>query len=145
MPSGKKGGQGQGQNRENGGIPEQGWQAAGQQIREGAEHVSQRLREGYDSAREGVGRGYRRAEGTIARHPGQGILIGFGLGFGLGVVLVSLFGREEETWAERHIPDRLRHMPDSVRDAAKHVPDHVHHLADAIAGHLPHSIRKHFG
>jgi hypothetical protein len=144
MPSGKKGGQGQDQNRGNGGMPEQGWQV-GQQIREGAEQVSGRVREGIDAAREGMSRGYRRAEGTVARNPGQSVLIGFGLGFGLGVVLVSLFGREEETWAERHIPDRLRHMPDSVRDAARHVPDHVHHLAEAIAGHLPHAIRKHLG
>jgi hypothetical protein len=144
MPTGKKGGQGQGQSRENGGMAGQAWQV-GQQIREGAENVAGRVREGYDTAREGIGRGYRRAEGTIARNPAPSVLIGFGLGFGLGVALVSLFGREEDTWVERHIPDRIRHMPDSVRDAARHVPDHVHHLADAIASHLPHAIRKHFG
>ena len=145
MPSGKKGGQGQGQNRQNGGVPGHGWQA-GQQIREGAEQVAGRLREGFDTAREGVGRGYRQAEGTIARNPGQSVLIGFGVGFGLGVAWSPLFGREEETWAERNIPGPIRNrMPRPVRDAAKHVPDQVHHLAEAIASHLPHSIRKHLG
>ena len=119
MPSGKKGGQGQ--NRENGGMREQGWQV-GQQIREGAEQVTHRVREGLDTAREGMTRGYRRAEGTIARNPAPSLLIGFGVGFGLGVALVSLFGRDEETWAEQHVPGRIRHIPGSVRDAAKHVP-----------------------
>src|SRR5205823_2914604 len=88
MPSGKKGGQGQG--RDNGGMRQEGWQV-GQQIREGAEQVSDRVREGIDTAREGIGRGYRRAEGTIARNPAPSVLIGFGVGFGLGVALVSLF------------------------------------------------------
>ena len=146
----KKGGQGGDQGRHNGGMgqkapgQQEGWKV-GEEIRERAGDVADRLREGYDTAREGVGRGYRRAEGSIARNPGPSVLIGFGLGFGLGVALVSLFGREEETWADRHIPDRLRRMPDSVRDSVKHVPDHVHHLADAIASHLPHAIRRHLG
>jgi hypothetical protein len=148
MASEKKGGQGGGQGRHNGGMGQKsqgqpGWNVGGQ-IREGAENVSNRLREGYDTAREGIGRGYRRAEGTIARNPAPSVLIGFGVGFGLGIALVTMFGREDETWAERHIPDRLRNMPDHLRDSMKHVPDHAHHLADAIAAHLPHAIRKHF-
>ncbi len=134
MASEKKGGQGGGQGRHNGGMGQksqgqqgqqgQGWDVGGQ-IREGAENVSNRLREGYDTAREGLGRGYRRAEGTIARNPGPSVLIGFGVGFGLGIALVSMFAHENETWAERHIPDRLRRVPDSLRDSMKHVPDHV--------------------
>ena len=135
MASEKKGGQGGGQGRKKGGMGQrpqgqqgeqgQGWNVGGQ-IREGAENVSNRLREGYDTAREGVGRGYRRAEGTIARNPAPSVLIGFGVGFGLGIALVSLFAHENETWADRHIPDRLRQMPDSLRDTMKHVPDHAH-------------------
>ncbi|HEY2157018.1 MAG TPA: hypothetical protein VGH33_15425 [Isosphaeraceae bacterium] len=149
MASEKKGGQGGGQGRHNGGMGQKpqgqpGWDVGGQ-IREGAENVSSRLREGYDTAREGVGRGYRRAEGAIARNPAPSVLIGFGVGFGLGIALVSLFAQEDETWAERHIPDRLRNMPDQLRDSMKHVPGNAHHLADAIAAHLPHAIRKHFG
>jgi hypothetical protein len=153
MPTNKKGGQ-------NGGMQGQSQgRDVGGQIREGAEAVAGRFREGYDSAREGVARGYRRAEGTIARNPAPSVLLSFGLGFGLGVALVSLFGREEETWADRYIPDRLRDLPDSLRpsmkqasrqahhmaDAIRNVPDHVSHLADAIASHLPHAIKKHLG
>jgi hypothetical protein len=117
----------------------------GDQVREGAEAVSHRLREGYDSAREGMGRGYRRVEGTIARNPAPSLLLGFGLGFGLGVALVSIFVHDDESWAERRIPGRFRHVPDHLRDSVKHVPDHVRHLADAIASHLPHAIKRHFG
>jgi hypothetical protein len=125
-----------------------GWHV-GQQIREGAEAVGGRLREGYDSAREGIGRGYRRAAGGIARNPAPSVLISFGIGFGLGVVLVSLLGREEEIWAERNIPDRIRRVPESVsesvRETVKNVPDQVHHLAEAIAGYLPRAIRRRLG
>lgn len=151
MASDKKGGQGGGQGRHNGGMgqPSQGQEGqglnVGGQIREGAENVSNRLREGYGAAREGLGRGYRRAEGSIARNPTPSVLIGFGVGFGLGIALVTMFAQENDTWAERHLPNRLRQMPDQLRDTMKHVPDQAHHLADAIAAHLPHAIRKHFG
>ena len=64
----------------------------------------------------------RRAEGTIARHPGQSALVGFGVGVGLGVLLaVLLTRREEASWYDRYVPDRLRHL----------------HLPDAIARHMP--------
>jgi hypothetical protein len=139
MPSDKKGGQSQ--NRQNGGMREKAWQA-GQQIREGAENVGNRLQEGVESAREGVAQGFRRVEGTIARNPAPSILLGFGLGFGLGVVLCQMLGREEDTWAERNVMGPFRRGSDAVRDSVRHVPDHVHHLAEAIAGHLPDAIRR---
>ena len=142
MPSDKKGRQGQ--NEHNGGMREQAWQA-GQQIREGAENVANRLHEGVDSAREGVAHGYRRVEGTIARNPLPSVLIGFGLGFGLGVVLCQMLARDEETWAERNLVGPFRRGSDAVRDSVMHVPGHVHHLADAIAGHLPDAIRRRIG
>ena len=148
MPTGNKGGQGQGQGRnpQNGGVPrpesEKGF-PIGDKLREGAEGIGNRLSEGYDSAREGVSRGYRRAEGTIARNPAPSVLVGFGLGFGIGLVLCQLFAHDEETWTERNISGPIRdiQMPESL----KHVPDHVHHLADAIVSRLPHSVRKHLG
>jgi hypothetical protein len=142
MPSDKKGRQGQ--NQHNGGMGEQAWQA-GQQIREGAENVANRLHEGFDSAREGVAHGYRRVEGSIARNPAPSILLGFGLGFGLGIVLCQMLGREEDTWAERNFMGPLRKGSDAVRDSMRHVPDHVHHLADAIASHLPDAIKRRVG
>lgn len=146
MPSGNKGGQGQGQNRQNGGVPrpdeDQGWKIA-QQVREGAEGAGNRLHEGYDAAREGITHGYRRAEDAIARNPAPSVLLGFGLGFGLGLVLYQMFAHEEESWTERHITGPIRHM--HVPESVKNVPEHVHHLADAIVSRLPHSVRKHLG
>jgi hypothetical protein len=137
MPSQRNGGQGK---EPQGGGPR--WQPV-QQVREGVEQAGTKLREGFETAREGMASGYRRAEGTIARNPGQSVLISFGIGFGLGIVLCQLIGQEEESWTERNIrkPMRNLHIPESVRN----VPDQAHHLAEAIAGHLPHAIRRHFG
>ena len=77
-----------------------------------------------------MGRRYRRVEGTVARNPSSSVLIGFGVGFGLGVILTSMMGHEE-TWSERHLPDSVRNMPDSI-----------HQLAEAIAKRLPSSLSR---
>jgi len=66
----------------------------------------------------------------MARNPSSSILIGFGVGFGLGVILTSMMGREE-TWSEKHLPDSVRNMPDSI-----------HQLAEAIAKRLPSSLSR---
>jgi len=109
----------------------------GQQIQEGAMHAGERFREGYDSAREEMAHRYRQAEGMVARNPTQSIMIGFGLGFGLGVVLATMLNRPEETWADRYLPDSLRHAPDSFH----HLADSVRNLPDAIARRLPSQLR----
>lgn len=101
-------------------------QAVGQKIQEGAAQVGQRLSEGYGAVREEAAHRYRRAEGMMARNPAQSVLMGFGLGFGLGLALTTLLARPEETWAERYLPDRLRHAPESLNT-----------LAEAIARRLP--------
>lgn len=115
-------------------------QSVGQQIQQGAEQVSHRLHEGFDTAREGAVHGYRQAEGLAARHPGSSLLLGFGVGFGLGLVLCSLFTREE-TWAEKYLPESLQDVPDrykSLVSSLKTLPKHIH-------DHLPHSVAKHIG
>ena len=140
MPNTNKGGQNQGQ--ANGGV-NHGPEPVGQQIREGVAQVGERLQAGFGAARHGVETGYRRAEGVVVRNPAPSLLAGFGLGFGLGVLLITLFDHEHETWADRHVPDSLRHL--HVPEGIKHVPEHVHHLADAIVSHLPHSVRKYLG
>lgn len=118
-----KQGQAQPQERHNGGVRE-GVQEVGQRIQDGAAQVGDRVREGYDAAREGLAHSYRRAEGVVARNPGQSVLVGFGVGFGLGVLLtVLLTRREEESWYQRYVPDRLRnlHLPDAI---TRHMPGH---------------------
>ena len=84
MPNSKKG---DGPNPNGGaaqGAREQA-QAAGQQVQQGVEQAASRLREGLGSARETAEHGYRQAEGAIARNPAPSVLIGFGVGFGLGL------------------------------------------------------------
>ena len=111
-----------------------------QQVQQGAEQVSNRLHEGYDSAREGAIQGYRQAEGVVARNPAPSLLMGFGVGFGLGLVLCSMFAREE-TWAEKYLPESLQDVPDRYKNlvsSLKTLPKQVH-------DYLPHSVAKHLG
>ena len=103
----------------------------GQGLQEGAQQLGQQIQEGYDSAREAVGRGYRQAEGMMARHPGQSVLIGFGVGFGLGLLLTILLTQREETWYERHVPDSLRDLPETLR-----------RLPGRISRNLPSSLSR---
>jgi len=138
MPSGNQG-RSHDQGRENGGAgraARESLQNVGQRFQEGAEYAGERLREGYDSARDEMGRRYRRVEGTMARNPMPSVLIGFGIGFGLGLVVTTMLG-ERETWAERHVPNRLRKLPDSLQDSLCQLADSVRNLPDTITRHLP--------
>jgi hypothetical protein len=116
-------------------------------IRSGAEQVGRRVREGFESARDEMSREYRSAEGMVARNPASSVLIGFGVGFGLGILLTTVLTHREETWAERYLPDSLRdfRMPDRMSRAAQQVPDSLHssfhNLAESIR-ELPSSIAR---
>ena len=130
MPNQKHG---QAGDRQNGGANQGGGgsgqlQDVAQRIQEGAAQVGERVRDGYGVAREELSHRYRQAEGAIARHPGQSVLVGFGVGFGLGVLLTVLLSRREETWYERYVPDSLRNVPDRLRNI---------HVPESIARHIP--------
>ncbi len=161
MPSGNQG-QGrrnEGNDRSNGGV-NPSTRDAGRVASETAQQVGDRFREGYETARQEMAHRYRRAEGTIARNPKNSVMLGFGLGVGIGLALTALLThREEETWADRYLPDSLRDLPESLRKARisesvrgavrdAHVPDSVHHtfhhLAEAIRD-LPGTISKAVG
>jgi ElaB/YqjD/DUF883 family membrane-anchored ribosome-binding protein len=127
----------------NGGTPQgvrEQIQNVGQQVQEGAEQAANRLRDGYDSAREGAVQGYRQAEGLVARNPAPSLLISLGVGFGLGLVLSSMFRTREETWAEKYLPESLQDAPDRYHrlvESLKSLPKTVHdHLPTAVARHL---------
>jgi hypothetical protein len=129
-------------------------QNLGQNLQQGAEQAADRVREGYDTAREEFGRRYRHAEGAVARNPAPSLLIAFGLGFGLGLALTAVLTHEEESWADRYLPDSMRNLPDSfyrmkrrgverVREAhiTDALQDSFHHLADSIRD-LPTAIAR---
>lgn len=148
-------------------VKDQAKQAVGQaaeqarpvidQAKQAVGQVAQQAGEHYDNIREGALKGYRQAEGTIARNPAPAVLIGFGVGFGLGVVLTSLLARrEEETWAEKYLPNSLKNVPDQASSLAsslkKKVPDHYESLIEtlkdlpqSVAAQLPRSISKFLG
>jgi len=105
--------------------------------------VADHLRETYDSTREELGRHYRRTEGMMARNPTSSVLIGFGIGFGLGLVVTTMLGeRHDETWSEKHLPDSLRRLPDSLQDTLERLGDTVRTLPDALKGHLASTLRR---
>jgi hypothetical protein len=146
-----------GRDRNNGGAQPSGESQAQnfqQSVRQGVEQAADRLREGYGDARDEMARRYRHAEGMVARNPGSSVLIGFGLGFGLGLALTVILTQEEESWADRYLPDSLRRFPESVhrmkkrgieaaRDshAAETIQDTFHHLAESIRD-LPAMVAK---
>ena len=141
---------GQGRRNNNEGHDRGNNGGAGQPTPQATQQVTDRFREGYDAAREELSHRYRRAEGTIARNPGNSVLIGFGLGFGIGLAVTAMLNQHEETWADRYLPDSLRDLPDTLRNA--HVPESVrgassnvhstfHHLAESIRD-LPSAIAR---
>jgi len=143
MASGNQG-RPQDQGRHNGGAARGGREPSqniGQRVQEGAGQVGQRLSEGYDATREELARRYRRTEGMVARNPTPSVLIGFGIGFGLGLVVTTMLA-ERETWAEKHVPDRLRKLPDSMQDTLEQLADSVRNLPDAITRHLPSTLTR---
>jgi ElaB/YqjD/DUF883 family membrane-anchored ribosome-binding protein len=115
----------------------------GGQVREGAEHVGERVREGFEATRSGVTHRYRRAEGMMARHPGSSVLIGFGVGFGLGVLLSAMMtSNEEESWYGRHVPDSLRDLPDQARRLARRAGHRLRDVPEAVMQYMPDSFRS---
>jgi hypothetical protein len=103
--------------------------------------MSEQLREGFDTAREEVRQRYRSVEGAMARNPASSVLIGFGFGFGLGLVITTLLGeRHRETWAERHLPDPLRHWPHSVQDTLEQLTDSARRLPEALRSRVAGAI-----
>jgi hypothetical protein len=145
--------QGQGRRKEgregNNAGPERWGNEPVRAMRSGVEQVSDRVRDGFESARDEMAREYRSAEGMIARNPASSVILGFGVGFGLGILLTTVLMPREETWAERYLPDSLRdfRMPDRYRmaRAAQQVPDSLqssfHQLAESIRD-LPSSIAR---
>lgn len=112
------------------------------QARAAAEQYAQQAKEHYGNVREGAVQGYRQAEGAIARNPVPALLISFGVGFGLGIVLTSLLGAKEETWQDKYLPDSVKGLADrfkDVPDRLKEVPDQYSSLVDSLKG-LPKSV-----
>jgi hypothetical protein len=95
---------------------------------------------GSDNAREIAAEAYGRARGAMSAHPTSSVLLGFGLGFGVGLLLTEVLRKREDTWYARYVPDRMRHMPESLRqigDSIRHIPDQLAHLPEAVARYAP--------
>ena len=144
MASGKEGQYRDHGRQRNGGLKagmRESLENAGQRLQEGSEDLGRNLQEGAEAMRDEVGRRYRQAETAMATNPMSSLLLGFGLGFGLGLVVTALLGeRERDTWAGRHLPDRLRRMPDSLHDSLEQLAASARRLPDAIREHLPSAL-----
>ncbi len=112
---------------ENGGTMSGQIHEQGQRLQDAAGQVGDRLREGYSAASDAVSEKYRQAGEVVSRNPGSSVMVGFGIGFGLGVLVTLLF-RQEEPWYDRYVPDSLRNVPDRLR--------HLH-IPESISRHMP--------
>lgn len=119
--------------REHGSDMRESVRSAGKQVQEGAAEVGERIRKGLGSAREMVGESYHRAEELVESNPSQAVLLSFGVGFGLGILLTMALSQREESWFERHVPSSTRDLADVLR----HLPERV---ADRIARNWPKSM-----
>ena len=99
---------------------------------EGAQTTAQ-AREAMEWGREQMASGYHRAEEMVGQNPASSVLVAFGVGFGVGLVLTTLFSRSEESWTDRHLPDSLRRAPDSIH----HLAESLRNLPEAIARRIP--------
>ncbi len=111
------------------------------QVKQTAEQLAQRAKDNYGPAREAAFSSYRQAEGTIARNPTPAILIGFGVGFGVGVVLCSLFTKKEETWSEKYLPESLQDLPDHYESLVSSLKS----LPKAVRQQMPRGVSKYLG
>ena len=108
------------------------------QVKQGADQIAQQAKDQLGTARESALKGYRQAEGTIARNPAPAMLIGFGVGFGLGVVLCSLLANKEETWSEKYLPESFKNVPDQYDSLVESLKS----LPKSVTSQLPKSVSK---
>ena len=106
-----------------------------------ADQLAQQAKEHLGTAREGALKGYRQAEGAIARNPAPAMLIGFGVGFGLGVVICSLLTKKEETWQEKYLPESFQDVPDQYKSLVSTLKG----LPKTVQSQLPKSLAKYLG
>ena len=118
-------------------IKDKAKQVAGQ-VQDAAQHGIDQAKEHLGAAREGAMKGYRQAEGSIARNPAPAVLIGFGVGFGLGIVICTLLNKKEETWAEKYLPNSLQNVPDQYQSLVGQLKD----LPKAVQKQLPKGLAK---
>ena len=68
----------------------------------------------------------------VACHPLTALVASFSIGFGLGVLVTSIFSREEKAWWER------QNLPESLHDVASG----FRRIPGMIAQHLPDSVAR---
>jgi hypothetical protein len=92
---------------------------------------------------EGMMGGVHRA---LSERPYSSIMAGFGLGFGLGLLVTLLLSREEESWYEKYAPEALQDLPDRFHRAKQHlassVPGSFKQAGESIASMVPSSWKR---
>ena len=94
---------------------------------EAAEESENPMHQALDSAREGVMQAQSAAGRLVSKYPAPSVLMSFGFGLGVGLLVASTFPRRS-TWGHHSWAQNLR-MPDSVRHFAeelRHMPEHVY-------------------
>ena len=79
------------------------------------------VKEAAADARECSQEAIQRTEDFVHHHPGTSALVVFGLGLGLGALMVSALGRPRRNWYDDYIPtwvsrDQIaKYIPDAIR------------------------------
>jgi hypothetical protein len=64
----------------------------------------------------------------IARNPRPSVMLAFGLGFGVGVLVTLALAQDDESWFDRNMRRPLLDLPDRLRRM---------HLPEGIARRMP--------
>jgi hypothetical protein len=102
-------------------------------FRDGPESVQSRLKETTQSARSALARGYQQTGRLVEQHPGSALLLSFGAGFGLGLLIATILSDG----------DRPRRRDWDVADYLRGIPEQLRHLPQTLARHVPDSIARH--
>jgi ElaB/YqjD/DUF883 family membrane-anchored ribosome-binding protein len=93
------------------------------------------MREGIQSGFEAIGqqasRTWQSAEGTVSEHPATSLMVSFGIGFGLGLIVTAMLSQSEESWGD-WADRQTRGTRDHANEALRRLPDAFHSLADSI-------------
>lgn len=89
------------------------------------------MTESMSQAREYVSRGYQQAEEMVARNPMSAVLVSFGIGLGVGVLIGSSMAMSQRSFGDLTTTEKAQRLGQQVLDMASRM------LPETISSRLP--------